>query len=334
MEEPFYSRDVAKTERLFSILTLLRDNTTVTARELAEYCHTTVRTIYRDMKEIDALGYQYITEGKLGYRLLQNPNSPIRYLSKEEWLALTVYPQMSQDMSVRDHPYHRAYRSGIEKMKEITKDRDSGDVTALRQELGNRIRFHDQAGDKDTNRVMPSLFQSITENQVLEIEYYAIYRDQVSVRNIHPYYIIPRSGHLYVVGYCATREDYRIFRVNRIRAAQVLDATFEMKEDFNIDDYLSARWSIFADDEEETRFVVRFHEDIARYVKEFNFYADTELKSEEDGSLLLTTTLQSTKEFVRWVRGFGLDAELLEPQYIREELHTFFKQQSERYKPS
>ncbi|QQK74673.1 transcriptional regulator [Salicibibacter cibarius] len=311
---------------------MLRDNSTVTVRELAEYFHTTVRTIYRDMKEIDALGYQYITEGKHGYRLLQNPNSPIRYLSKEEWLALTVYPQMSQDMTVRDHSYHCAYRSGIEKMKDIIKERDSGDMTALRQELGNRIRFHDQAGDKDTNRVMPALFQSITENRVLEIEYYAIYRDEVSIRNIHPYYITPRSGHLYVVGYCATRNDYRIFRLNRIHAARVRNEKFTMEEGFNIDDYLSARWSIFADDEEETTFVVRFHEDIARYVKEFNFYADMELKTEENGSLLLTTTLQSTKEFIHWVRSFGLDTELLEPQYIREELHTSFKRQNERYK--
>ncbi|SDI74725.1 helix-turn-helix transcriptional regulator [Natribacillus halophilus] len=331
MTDPSYSREFLKTERLLTIIRLLQEQATITARELAEYCHTTVRTIYRDMKEIEGLGIQYISEGKHGYRLLQNPGSPYRYLSKEEWLALTVYPQMSQEITKREHPFHQAYRSGVEKMKSMIHDRDAGDVTTLRQELGNRIRFHDQAGDKDTNDVMPALFQAITENQVLEIEYYAIYRDQVTIRSIHPYYIIPRSGHLYVIGYCASREDYRVFRLNRIHSAHVLADTFTIAEDFDIEEYLSARWSIFADDEEETTFVVRFNEDIARYVQEFNFYADTELITEEEGSLLLTTTLQSKKEFVRWVRSFGLDAELLEPQYIREELYHFHKRQSERY---
>ncbi len=194
MSELSQGRNINKAERLFTILNLLRERSTITAKELAAYCQTTVRTIYRDMNLLESVGVHFISEGKLGYRLVQGPSLPNRMLSKEEWLALLVYPLITSDITSTSHPVHHAYRSGIEKLKALTRKSSTAQLIALSEELGERIHYNKCPNDKNSNRVMPVLLQSIAENRVLEINYYAIYKDEVMTRSIHPYYILPREG--------------------------------------------------------------------------------------------------------------------------------------------
>lgn len=324
-------RDLQKVERIFTILNLLRERDTITASELAEYCGTTQRTIYRDMALLEKVGVHYVTEGKNGYHFISGPVVPHRKLTQEEWMALTVYPLVTNDFLHNDHPVHYAYRSGFEKLKGLTRDSHTSQLLAMSEVLGDRIRFHDQVRNKDTNHVMPLLFQAMVENRAIEVEYYAIYNDTTAKRVIHPYYVIPRSGHLYVLAYCTLRKDFRTFRLNRFLSVVIKEETFVMDPDFNVDDYLSKRWAIFADDPEETRFVVRFHQEVARYVDEYTFYAETKIEKQSDGSLLLHATVRSRKEFLRWVRGFGLNVEVLEPFDVRDSLHEEHRQLMTRY---
>ncbi|TSB47701.1 helix-turn-helix transcriptional regulator [Alkalicoccobacillus porphyridii] len=327
-------RDIQKAERLFTILNLLKERETITSNELADYCNTTQRTIYRDMALLEEVGVHYVTEGKSGYRLIDSPVTPNRKLSQQEWLALTVYPLITNDFLHNEHPVHHAYKTGIEKMKGLSKDTTSAPLLAVSEELGDRIRFHDQVGNKDKNHVMPQLFQAIIENRAIEIEYYAIYNDTTAKRIIHPYYVLPRSGHLYVLAYCTMREGYRTFRLNRFLSVTLQEETFEIDKTFDVDTYLENRWTIIAEDEEETTFMVRFDPNIARYVDEFTFYTETSVTKEADGAVVLKATVKSRKEFLRWVRGFGLDAEVLEPQDIRDEIHNEYKIQMSRYRKS
>lgn len=325
------TRDVQKVERLFSIINILRERDTVTAKELADYFQTTPRTIYRDMALLEGIGVYHLGD-QSGYRLIDSPIPPNRKLSQQEWLALTIYPLITNDFLHNEHPVHHAYKTGMEKMKGLTKE--ATPLLAISEELGDRIRFQDQIGNKDTNQVMPKLIQAIIENKVIEIEYYAIYNDTTAIRQIHPYYILPRSGHLYVLGYCTMREDYRIFRLNRFQRVTIQEEEFKMDPDFDLEAHLANRWSIIDEGEDETTFVVRFDPEIARYVDEFTFYAETSITKEEDGAVTLRATVKSRKEFLRWIRGFGLDAEILEPQEIRETLQHEHQELMERYRKS
>ncbi|MFB4158936.1 helix-turn-helix transcriptional regulator [Geomicrobium sp. JSM 1781026] len=315
-----------KAGRLLDILRILNEEEKVTASVLAERFHVSERTIYRYMRELEEMGIHYVTNHHEGYQLVSTPNYPNRLLTMQEWVALTVFP-IFQPGIAEDHP---TYNSAIRKLKTLTNE-DQQQMTNFREELGGRIRFHDQHGDPDRNHIMAAMIEAITENRVLDITYYTISRDTRTERKIHPYYIIPRGGHLYITAYCATREGFRIFRLDRIETIGVTKETFSISPDFNIDEYLENRWTIFADDEEATTFVVRFAADIARYVTEVQFYTETELEKQPDGALLLKTTIRSKKEFLRWVRGFGTDAQVLAPHDVRKQLAAEFKEQVDRY---
>ncbi|MCM3761172.1 transcriptional regulator [Alkalihalobacillus oceani] len=326
-------RKIRQIERLLMILNLLTERETITAKELAHYCGTSTRSIYRDMRTLESIGVMFISEGKEGYKLIQKPAQPHRLFSEEELLALTVYPALlGSTQALQDQKGMNAYKKGIEKLKALTITGTNEKLIKVSSHLGKRILIHDQAESNFSNHIMPSLLRAVFENKALEVDYYAISRDESSRRVIHPYYILPRSGHLYVIAKCLLRKDIRIFRVDRIATATLLDKTFSIPRNFDINDYLSNRWSIFADDKRPTTLTVKFKSLASRYIKEQQFYTETELTEHDDGTILLKATVQSKKEFIRWIRSFGLDAEILEPEEVRQQLVDEYFRQFEKYK--
>lgn len=317
-----------RAERLFYILQYLTNRETATAAELAEHCQTSVRSIYRDMKTLEELGIYYQSEGRNGYKLLYQPVQTGGRLTKEEWMALTLFPMLSEGITSGDHPFHQAYRKGVEKiMNFVQKD---GGLSAGEGGLGERIRLHARPRDSAQIKVMPSLLSAISENQAIDVDYYSIYRDKETKRRLNPYYLVPREGHLYLVAYCHFRKDIRVFRLSRFKQVKVTEETFQLPRSFDIDDFLARRWSIIADDD-DTTFVVRFTDKAARYVLEGEYHVETKRVPQDDGSLILTVTVQSEQEFLRWVRSFGLEAEVLEPLNVRENLVHQYKEMVKLY---
>jgi predicted DNA-binding transcriptional regulator YafY len=317
-----------RAERLFYILQYLTNRETATASELASHCQTSVRSIYRDMKTLEELGVYYQNEGRNGYKLLYQPVKTGGRLTKEEWMALTLFPMLSEGITSGDHPFHQAYRKGVEKIMSFVQ-KDSG-LSAGDGGLGERIRLHARPRDSAQIKVMPALLSAISENQAIDVVYYSIHRDKETKRRLNPYYLVPREGHLYLIAYCHFRGDIRVFRLSRFQSVKVTQETFQLPRSFDIDEFLAHRWSIIADDD-ETKFVVRFTDKAARYVLEGEYHVETKRILQDDGSLILTVTVHSKQEFLRWVRSFGPEAEVLEPLNVREHLAEEYNEMVNMY---
>lgn len=318
-----------KAERLFYIVNYLDNHETATAKELANHCQTSIRSIYRDMKDLEEIGYYFTTEGKRGYRLIHKAVQVPKNMTVDEWMAVTLFPLLSQTITYEKHPLNLAYRSGLEKMKKNVLAKN--EIQSISSQLGERILFQDGHLEENCPNILGEVIEAIANNWTIHINYYSIYRDKLSERFIDPYYLILRSGHLYIIAFCHYRKDIRIFRLNRIHSLKKTDQHFTIPETFNIRDFLANRWSIIADEQEVIHFVVRFHKKIARYIDEHHFYSDTILIKQPDGSLLLKTKVKSKIEFLRWIRSFGLDAEVLEPIEIRNEMKQEYEKLLQRY---
>ncbi|GAX91065.1 transcriptional regulator [Effusibacillus lacus] len=105
---------------------------------------------------------------------------------------------------------------------------------------------------------------------------------------------------------------------------------FYIEDDFDIDAYLANLWGITASSEEVT-FKVRFSKEVARYIKEERYESRPDFVDQEDGSLLLIVTTRGTDEFLRWMKQFGKDAELLEPVEYRERMLDEIREMERRY---
>jgi proteasome accessory factor C len=79
--------------------------------------------------------------------------------------------------------------------------------------------------------VLATLRAAIAESRSVHLDYYAHGRDEMTGREIDPYRVYADQGQWYVVGHDHLRDGERLFRVDRIVAAALLDTSFEAPDE-------------------------------------------------------------------------------------------------------
>lgn len=314
-------------ERLFYIVNYLTNHEYASSKTLADLCHASQRTIYRDIKKLEEVGFYFHVDPKYGYKLIHSPARIGNHLTLDEFMALTLFPVLSTGKLSEQHPLHLAYKKGLEKVSRFVRQADSSSIDVI---LDDRIVFQNRSKSLQDNRILPIIINAMAANIVVEAEYYTISRNDHNTRKLNPYVFVQREGHLYLVAYCHTRKEERVFRLDRFKVVRLTEESFVIPEEFTIDRFLSERWSIM-DEGNRTTFVVYFDSDVSRYVLEQSFNVDPEIERHKDGSVTLKVTVKSTEEFLRWVRSFGLHATVLSPAQVREKLRHEYKELVKRY---
>jgi proteasome accessory factor C len=75
--------------------------------------------------------------------------------------------------------------------------------------------------------VLEALRSAATEGRRARIDYYAYGRDERTTRDVDPHAVFAHQGAWYLRAYCHLAQDRRLFRVDRVVDAVVLDETFE-----------------------------------------------------------------------------------------------------------
>lgn len=313
-----------KAERLFFIVREIQQRPGVTAPELAKLSGADVRTIYRDINQLDKCGIQVMLQGSKGYFLVENHIQTTGKLGAEEYLALSLYPMLASPFKVKGHPFQKSFQSAMEKILSRFKVNDK-----LLQ-LSKRIRIHSAQMNPEQDEFMQRIIEAIVEDVSIDCEYYSMHREDFTRRMVDPYYLVPRGGYLYLIGFCHFRNDVLTFRLSRFQSVELTRKKFTIKDGFQIDSFLDKLWGIKADSNEVT-FQVRFSKNVARYIKEHHYDYPPKLIDEEDGSLLLIVTTRGADEFLRWMKQYGRDAELIEPVEYREKLLREYEELFQRY---
>ncbi|TRY24795.1 transcriptional regulator [Brevibacillus sp. LEMMJ03] len=311
-------------QRLFFILTTIQQSPGITAPELANLAGTSVRSIYRDIRRLDDCGIQIMREGNKGYYLIDKYVQTPGKLGTEEYLAISLYPILSGQTKLKGHPFQRSFQSAMDKI--LTRFQVNDQLL----QISKRIRIHTEQSNPEQDLIIQRIIEAIIQEVTITCEYYTMYRDDLTRRMIDPYYLVPRGGYLYLIGYCHEREEIRTFRLNRFRSIALTNKKFFIEDDFDIDRYLDKVWGIKAETDEVT-FKVRFSSKVARYIKEHHYDSPPQFIDEQDGSLLLIVTTRGAEEFLRWMKQYGNDAELVEPQEYRMQLLEEYRELARTY---
>jgi proteasome accessory factor C len=103
-------------------------------------------------------------------------------------------------------------------------------LTKLTAALGDPDALEIRLGDAP-EEAMALLRRAIAERRQVHIDYYSYGRDLRTERTIDPARFFSDEGQWYVAGYCHLAEADRVFRVDRIRKATLLDTTFDRPTD-------------------------------------------------------------------------------------------------------
>lgn len=209
--------------RLTAILTYLQSKKLVTATELAAKYKVSVRTIYRDIRTLEASGIPVFTEEGKGYSLMEGYHLPPVMFSEEEANALITAEHLiskNKDKSLVEN-----YQNAITKLKSVfkTSQKEKADL------LSERIGFRYNSENKITSSNLAKIQSAITNYRLIEIHYTSI-EGNFTKRTIEPFALYSTNENWLLVAYCRLRESFRVFRLDHIDSISLIYEQFSPHE--------------------------------------------------------------------------------------------------------
>jgi predicted DNA-binding transcriptional regulator YafY len=219
-----------RADRLFQIVQHLRGRRLTTASQLAGWLQVSERTIYRDVRDLSLSGVPVEGEAGIGYRLGKGFDLPPIMLSSDEVEALVAGARMIEAWGGPSLASHA--RSALSKIALA--------LPGSRREEVERARvfapgFH---VPKKTARGLETVRRAMAERKKLRVEYLDSL-EQPSERTIRPLGICFWGVAWTLAAWCELRQDFRSFRLDRMRVLDVPAGQFEETPGCTLEDFIN-----------------------------------------------------------------------------------------------
>ena len=170
-------------------------------------------------------------------------------------------------------------------------------------------------------QIFKTLREGVERRTAIRCRYYAIGKDEERTRVIEPYGLMLSWGYWYCVARARDRGAMRVFRLDRMRSAELLkdeSARFLVPPDFSVRNFLDrAPWELSEEPPVTARVRIRFPhsrwtiaEGLGRVVEAVD----------SEGGALLEFDVRVPDAFVRWLLPFGEQARIVEPADLASRL--------------
>jgi predicted DNA-binding transcriptional regulator YafY len=206
-----------RADRLFLIIHSLRGRrTALPARRLAETLSVSLRTVYRDVADLQVSGVPIEGEAGIGYVLRKGSDIPPLMFTAEELEALVVGTRFVKAFA--GQRLHRGAQAALLKIESVL-------PPELKQRaLRSRI-FAPAGWNEAKSGLIDRLHAAIAARHVLRLDY----RDEASrttQREVEPLCLAFWGGVWTLGSWCRLRGDFRTFRPDRIAAFESTGEVF------------------------------------------------------------------------------------------------------------
>ncbi|MCC6580459.1 MAG: transcriptional regulator [Phycisphaeraceae bacterium] len=324
--------DYGRIHRLLRILMLIQGDSGWTARKLAAECGTSVRNIYRDMKELEGAGVPYYFDTQTqGYRVRRDFFMPAVDLTLEESLAVIWLGQTME--GGEQIPFLAAASRAIAKIRSALPDR-------LRQQIGEQdpgvdIQLARGGSREGIEDVYHKIRQAQVHHQVMRCRYEpprgrSSHEGEEPLFQFHPYRLFWCERAWYVIGHHETRGEVRQLKLNRFSHAELTTETFEIPRSFSMSKYLGNAWRMIKGKKSydvEIHFDAGFGETIAETL----WHPTQEIEWREDDSIVFRCKVDGLDEIIWWVMSMGPFAKVVKPAELAKRVKDLADRTSQRY---
>ena len=295
-----------KESRLFKIMYYLLDKGQATAPELAEKFEVSVRTIYRDIDALSGAGVPIYTEaGRNGGIHLMNDfvlNKAV--LSEEEKQEILAALQSVNSTDNIDN------NQTLEKLSAIFN---------MSSENWLEVDFS-RWGNKGTDNEKFELLKSAVIHQNCVKITYANSYGVISERIVEPLKMSYKSMSWYLKAYCREKQDYRIFKLNRIIDLEILAESFCKSSFPELDETLGQSCNTI---------ILHFPKNMSYRV--YDEFDKTRVSKKENGDLIVSVEMPEDEWLIGYLLSFGTQVDIIEPIYLRDIVAEQAKKIYEKY---
>ena len=167
--------------------------------------------------------------------------------------------------------------------------------------------------------LIDQLVRAIEERRITHLTYQSLRSTEPTTYDVYPLGVTYHRGALYLVGHAPDHNAVRHWKINRATGVELTELRFNPPENFDLAAHFAGSFGVFQGDGDQ-HVVIRFAPAVVRYVCEGHWHASQKLTGQKDGSLLAEFDLSATEEIKRWVLSFGQQAEVLQPETLRQEM--------------
>ncbi len=305
---------VAKITRVMRILTALQSGQKYTVDELATTFKTSRRTVFRDLKELEAIGvpYHYDQENG-GYVIEPEFFLPPMDLNLQEAMALLLLVHKARGQI--QLPFKRSALLAAMKIENNLPPKIKEYCNTALQNVSTYASAQAPLGELD--KIFAKLQQAIMNKNKVSIAYHSLYDGEDIQLELSPYHLLFNQRAWYVVGESSYHKSVRTFKLNRIKKLKVMDKLYIDDDHFDLNDYLGRAWSIIPEGQ-LYNIKLRFLPKVAQNVAEVQWHSTQQAKWEQDGSVTLEFRVDGLGEISWWVLGYGDQVEVLAPKALRK----------------
>jgi proteasome accessory factor B len=307
--------------RLIQIQHLIyRNPLGITAHELAELCGTGIRTIQRDLLILQTeLNFPVIKKGYDRYGLPDGYFLPPISLSLYEAVGLFLAARLVIKQTDEHNPH---IESALERLCSILPSSVAKQLQQGIQHLSNK------KANPEYLRTFEKAAIAWSTRRCMEFKYRSLKSSKAKEWIIAPYFveITGTSYSTYVLGKVlkGEREGIITFKFDRMSEVRLLEETFEIPDGLKLDELLGSSWGVMWGEETEVK--LRFTPQVTRRVKESIWHTSQTIEDLTDGGCIMTVRVGSVLEMTPWIRGWGVDVEVLQPKELRNEFKGWAKE--------
>jgi len=296
-------------DRLTAILIQLQSKRVVKAQDIAERFSISLRTVYRDVRSLEEAGIPLAGEAGVGYSIMDGYRLPPVMFTKEEATAFLTAEKLIEKLT--DASTEESYKSAMYKVKAVLRSSEKDYL----ENINSYIEVVDSPylpKDKTPSNPLQVILKSISEKNVLVMDYFANHSQENTKRNIEPVGIFFMSGYWHLIAFCLLRNDYRHFRIDRISHIATSHLTFK-NEHPSLRSFLKK----FSREQELHTVIMQINKDVVRYLGDQKFYNGFVSQRILKDKIEMTFLTSSIEGFARWYMMFGDRAEIISPDSIK-----------------
>ncbi len=276
--------------RLFEIVYILMQKRKTTAKELANRFEVSTRTIYRDIETLSIANIPiYASKGKNGgIGLLDEYVLNKTILSEEEQNQILFALQGMKKVKAQDE------KDILEKLSIL-----------FNKEINDWIKIDFSNWGNVQEERFDIIKSAILNKQLIGFTYYNSNGEE-SKRIVEPLQIWFKDKSWYLVSYCKLKQDYRIFKIARIKEVKMLQEHFERE--------------LPKEENEQYNFkIIELELEInkAMTYRVYDEFESKEITKKQDGNFIIKVKYPENEWVYGYILSFGEYAKVLNPGYAK-----------------
>lgn len=288
-----------KLDRLLAITMMLINNDIVTAKDLADKFEVSIRTIYRDLEILGTAGIPVISYQGVngGFGIMEGFKIEKGLLNNHDIESISaILKGMSSIFDDKSYDYT------LDKIKTFSLTKDKTNLI---------MDFKTRDNEDNIKKILKLIREGIESKKVISFTYTNTSGEKLS-RSAEPLTLVLKYNNWYLYAFCRNKNDYRIFKVSRIRdlilTEEICNVSRDKIDELNFDINLDKKINF-------NLVELKFNPKVS--AKALDAFRKGEISYSEDGYLIIKEICPEVEGFFNRILSFGREVEIIAPPHLR-----------------